>query len=196
MKNRVDALPARPHAALFALLLFACLAFPARAQDEEEGDDDLPVPILPPAPVVGVKKITDGALTCEQLLAESAALEQRIAASKAASESAMKEANEAREAMGRSATGGAGTAAAGSLLGLVPGGSMIGGLAAQASAQAQLSAIQSSSNRMTQAYQRYAEHQQDLQFAMARNDHVVDLFGRKRCKVPMPAEKAPAADGG
>ena len=90
------------------------------------------------------------------------------------------------------ASSGMGAPVASTLLGMVPGGSMASSLAAQAQASAQRSAMQKGASRMTAAYQRMAQAQEQLAYAQARNDHLVGMFLDRKCKLP----EAGAAPGG
>jgi hypothetical protein len=180
-----------------AAVAFA-LAAPAFAQLPMAVPDDVQIPAMPmppmqgmqgmggmaPGPVAGVRKITDGALTCEQLYAESMALEQSMARHRTASDAAQQEANVAQEAMMKGARGSMAAPMATSVLSMIPGVGMFSGLAAQASMQAQMSSMQESTQQMTASYQRMAQAQEQLGMAQARNDHLVGLFLAKNCKLP------------
>lgn len=187
---------------LAALAAFS-LAIPAYAQTPDAADVmDAPLPEMPvmpgdmmPAPMMnmpmgpppGVRKITDGALSCEQIYAESRSLEAEVAKYSAESDAAMQEANAAQQAMMSNAGSGVGTQAVG-LLGMVPGASMFTGMAQQAAMSAQMSALQESQSKMMTSYQRMAKVQERMAYAQARNDHLVGLFLEKKCKLPEGAK--------
>jgi tagatose-1,6-bisphosphate aldolase non-catalytic subunit AgaZ/GatZ len=171
-------------------LLAAALAWPVHAQvvpaqDADQADVPLPpMQMAPVAPPVGVRKITDGAMSCEQIYAESRSLEDAVVKHRAASDAAQAEANVAQEAMMKRAAGGSAMPMASGLLGMIPGGGMVSGMAAQAAMSAQMSAMQESTAKMTASYQRMAQAQEQLAWAQARNDHLVGLFLGKNCKLP------------
>lgn len=169
-------------------VLVLLLATAAGAQPAAPDVDDLPepplMPMAPPGPPAGIKKITDGALTCEQLYAESKSLEQAAARHRAESEAAQKEATVAQDAMMKQAASSTAVPVATSLLGMLPGGSMVGSLAAQAAMSSKMSAMQEGTAKVTASYQRMAQAQEQLAYAQGRNDHLVDLFLKKNCKVP------------
>jgi hypothetical protein len=188
---------------LRACLVTACLtvfAGAAFAQSMPVAEDDAadlpPMPVMAPAsPPAGVRKLSDAALSCDQIYAEASALEASVATHRAASEAAQREATQAQEAMMKSASGSMAVPVASSLLGMIPGGNMISGMAAQAAMQSQMSAMQDSTAQMTAAYQRMAQAQEALAHAQARNDHLVGLFLNKGCKLPegQAAPKPPAS---
>ncbi|TFZ00286.1 hypothetical protein [Ramlibacter humi] len=185
--------------ASFLLALALALSLPvfaaAPAATAEMEDEDLPDPVMPAVPAsppAGVRKITDAALTCGQIHAESLALDAAIAKHRADAEAAQREANVAQEEVMQQAHSGMGAPVGSTLLGMVPGGGMVSSLAAQAQASAQRSAMQKGAGRMTAAYQRMAQAQEQLAYAQARNDHIVGLFLQKKCKLP----DAGAAPGG
>ncbi len=173
-------------------LLASVLALSARAQVPEAAPAETLEPMEPPmaqmpmapmAPPAGVRKLTDGALGCEQIYAESRGLEAAIAKHQAEADAAQAEANTAQDAMMKNA-GGGGMSMGSSLLGMIPGANMFSGMAQQAAMSAQMSAMRDSQSKMMAAYQRVAQVQEQLAYAQARNDHLVDLFLKKGCKVP------------
>ena len=181
MLLRSAALPAL----LLAFTVSACAQVPPAEEPREEAD--LPMaglPMAPMGPPPGVRKITDGALGCEQIYAESQALEASVARHRSESEAAQKEANAAQESMMKSASGGAGMSMGSSLLGMIPGAGMFSGMAQQAAMSAQMSGMQESQSKMMAAYQRMMQAQEQLAYAQGRNDHLVGLFLEKKCKVP------------
>jgi hypothetical protein len=144
-------------------------------------------------PPPNVRKITDGALTCEQILAESRQLEQSAATHQAAADNAQREAAQAQDLMMKQAMGARGggmSSAATGLLGMLPGVGFIGGIAAQSAAESRMASMQQQTAVVTQVYERMAQSHQALQFAQARNDHLVGLFLQKGCKVPEGAAAA------
>ena len=108
---------------------------------------------------------------------------------RAASEAAQAEANQAQQAMMSRASGSMAMPMASGLLGMIPGGSLISGMAAQAAMSSQMSAMQDGTAKMTASYQRVAQVQEQLAHAQARNDHLVGLFLQKKCKLPEAAAK-------
>lgn len=173
-------------AALTATLAASAFAQLPPAGDEVEADAAMPsLPMGPMGPPPGVRKITDGTLSCEQIYAESRALEADIAKHHAASEGAQQEANVAQEGMMRNVGGmGMGASVGSSLLGMVPGGSMLSGVASQAAMSAQRSSMKDSQAKMMASYQRMMRAQEQLAHAQGRNDHLVGLFLQKNCKLP------------
>lgn len=176
-------------------VLAAALAWPAHAQRApaaESDDADLPMPAMPMAPATppaGVRKITDGSLTCAQIYAEARSLEEAVVKHRAAADAAQAEANQAQQAMMQRSTGGMAMPMASGLLGMIPGGSLVSGMAAQAAMSSQMSAMQDGTAKMTASYQRMAQVQEQLAHAQARNDHLVGLFLAKNCKVPEAAAR-------
>lgn len=174
--------------ALAAVVLAMAVPAFAQAPSMDAADaDDVPFPAMPPAPSgppAGVRRITDVALSCEQIHAESRGLEDAIATQHAASEAAQREAEAAQQELMKGAAGGSAMPVASSLLGMLPGGGMISGMAAQAAMSARMSAMQDGTAKVTAAYQRVARAQEQLAYAQGRNDHLVDLFLKKNCKLP------------
>ncbi|MET0311544.1 MAG: hypothetical protein ABW051_05795, partial [Burkholderiaceae bacterium] len=146
------------------------------------------------APPAGIRKLTDGALTCEQIYAESRALEKSSAEQQAVVDAAQREAAQAQEAMMRGARGSTMSGMASGLLGSLPGVGLVGGLAAQASMTSRMAAAQEGTTAMTQAYQRVASASQSMAYAQARNDHLVGMFLQKGCKTPDAAGTAAAGN--
>jgi hypothetical protein len=159
-------------------------AVPAAQAEALDADEPPMMPMPPAAPPAGVRKLSDAGLSCEQIHAEATSLEKSIVQHRAASDAAQREANEAQQAMMSSASSGMGTSMATGLLGMLPGGGMVSGMAAQAAAQAQMSAMREGQGRMMSAYQRMAQAQEALAYAQARNDHLVGMFLQKGCKLP------------
>lgn len=189
---------------LRACFIVACLAGFAHAAFAQlpplpPEDDDAELPVMPPmapaSPPAGVRKLSDAGLSCEQIYAEATALEASMATHRAASDAAQQEAAKAQETMMKSASGSMAVPVASSLLGMIPGGGMISGMAAQAAMQSQMSAMQESTSQMTASYQRMAQAQEALAYAQARNDHLVGMFLSKGCKLPeaQAAPKPPAS---
>lgn len=165
------------------------LAAPAFAQTPENtaDDADLAMPSMPMAPMgppAGVRKISDAGLSCQQIYAESRSLEEAIVRHRAASETAQRDANTAQDSMMKRASSASAMPMASSLLSMVPGAGMFGGLAAQAAMSAQQSAIQEGTSQVMAAYQRVTAAQEQLAYAEARNDHLVSLFLDRKCKLP------------
>lgn len=177
--------------AALALTTAACAQVPP-AQPEDPQDlpvADMPMgPMAPMGPPTGVRKITDGALGCEQIYAESRSLEADMVKQRAVSEAAQAEANVAQEAMMKNAGGGMGMGMGSSLLGMIPGAGMLSGMAQQAAMSSQMSAMQESQGRMMASYQRMMKAQEQLAYAQARNDHLVGLFMEKKCTLPEGAK--------
>lgn len=167
-------------------LFLALAATAAEPEPPDMPDDGLGAPVMamPMNPPTGVRRITDGALTCEQLYAESLALEAAMVKHRIGADEAQREASEAQQAVMQQAGGGMGVPVASSLLGMVPGGSMVGSLAAQAQVSSQRAAMQKGTAQMTAAYQRMAQAHEQLAHAQARNDHLVGLFLERKCKLP------------
>lgn len=169
------------------LALSACAQVPEAAPEQALEPIEPPMaqmPMAPMAPPAGVRKITDGALSCEQIYAESRGLEAAIAKHQAESDAAQAEANAAQDAMMKSAGRGPGASVGSSLLGMIPGANMFSGMAQQAAMSAQMSAMRDSQSKMMASYQRVAQVQEQLAYAQARNDHLVDLFLKKGCRAP------------
>jgi flagellar hook-length control protein FliK len=172
--------------------LALALAAPAHAQQASADPDDadaamppLPMTPMPPmGPPPGVRKITDGALSCDQIYAESRGLEESIARHRATSDAAQAEATAAQDAMMKQANSAGSMPMGAGLLGMIPGAGMFSGMAAQAAVASQRSAMQESTAKVTSAYQRMAQAQEQLAYAQGRNDHLVGLFLQKNCKLP------------
>lgn len=182
----------------FRLAILAVLAItlagPAFAQAPEAGTDDAdvvmpPMPMAPMGPPAGVRKVSDAGLSCEQILAESRSLEEAIVRHRAASEAAQRDANAAQDNMMKRASSASAMPMASSLLSMVPGAGMFGGLAAQAAMSAQQSAIQEGTSQVMAAYQKVTAAQEQLAYAEARNDHLVGLFLGRKCKLPEGAAR-------
>lgn len=175
----------RAAALLASLIAAAALAQqPAAPADDDDLDVAPPMPVMPAAPPAGVKKLSDAGLSCDQIYAEATQLEKTIPEHRAASDAAQREANEAQQAMMKSANSGMMPSMGASLLGMVPGGGMVSGLASQAAASARMSAMQESTAKIMASYQRMAQAQEALAYAQARNDHLVGMFLSKGCKLP------------
>ncbi len=182
----------RSLALIASLLAAAALAQqpPAAPAEEEDLDMAPPMPMMPATPPASVKKLSDAGLTCDQIYVEATQLEKSIPEHRAASDAAQREANEAQQAMMKSASSGMMPSMGASLLGMVPGGGMVSGLAAQAAASARMSAMQDSTAKIMASYQRMAQAQEALAYAQARNDHLVGMFLSKGCKLPQAAKPA------
>lgn len=160
----------------------------AASPDSEYSDPpfESSMPLQNQVPPAGVRKINDGALNCRELYVETERLQQRIAEKKAAAATVQREASAVQDKMfdesSQGGTGGGfGSSLASSLLGMIPGGGMVGIAAMQASASARQATIQNSAKSMMQLQLTGAEIQQDIAYAEARHDHLVDLFLRKAC---------------
>lgn len=166
--------------------LVLAFAWPAHAAADLD-EEDLPLPPMPAAPSgppPGARKITDGALTCAQIQAESRSLEQAALQHRVEADTAQREANTSQQDMMKQAGGGmSAMPLASSLLGMLPGGSLVSSMAAEAAMSAQRSAMQDGAARMMASYQRIAQAQEQLAYAQARNDHLVGLFLAKKCKL-------------
>lgn len=178
--------------------LALALALPAHSQTAQVDPDTegvmppMPMPMqgmAPMGPPPGVRKITDGALTCEQIYAESRSLEASIATHRATSDAAQAEATAAQDALMKQANSAGAMPMGAGMLGMIPGAGMFSGMAAQAAMSSQRSAMQEGTTKVTAAYQRMAQAQEQLAFAQGRNDHLVGLFLQKNCKVPEGAAK-------
>jgi hypothetical protein len=172
----------------FALAGLACAQAPETAAD----DADLAMPAMPMAPMgppAGVRKISDAGLSCQQIHTEARSLEEAIVKHRAASEAAQRDANAAQENMMKRASSAGAAPMASSLLSMVPGAGMFGGLAAQAAMSAQQSAIQEGTSQVMAAYQRVTAAQEQLAYAEARNDHLVGLFLDRKCRLPEGAAR-------
>lgn len=171
--------------ALAALTLALATSACAQVPSADAADaPDFPEAGAPPAPTPGVRKITDGALTCEQIYAESRGLEEAVARHRAESDAAQKDANAQQEALMKSASGGMGMGVGSSLLGMIPGAGMLSGMAQQAALSAQMSGMQDAQSKMMASYQRMMQAQEHLAYAQGRNDHLVGLFLAKKCTAP------------
>lgn len=192
--------PVVPAPACLTVALWGCLALApvaAGAADEGVGSDSLvPTRTVPP-PARGVRQLSDSELSCAQIYAETrvletAALEQQneVRQAEAAMEgiqsTLMDEAHSVRG-------GGAGAAVGASLLGLIPGASVLQGHAMQAAAEARRAGMQQNMQRMVLAQQRLMAAEQALEHGQARSEHLTDLFLRKGCRLSevKAAEAAP-----
>jgi hypothetical protein len=193
-----------PHLFLPAALAIAPFAAFAQAQataslaPEQSMPDGEPEPVLARdagqgMPLAGVKKITDGSLSCGQIHAEVQGLEKSLAGQQAGAAAAQQVADDARNAMMSQSMerGGGmqrGMGMASSLLGMIPGVGMVAGMAGSMGAQADMSArmagIQDNTNKMMAAQQKAMELQQAMASAQARHEHLIDLFLRKNCSLP------------
>lgn len=178
-----------PAALALALATSACAQVPPADMADAP---DLPLagmPMAPSGPPAGVRKITDGTLTCEQIHAESSALERSLAGHRAESDAAQKDANAQQEALMKSASGGMGMGVGSSLLGMIPGGGLLSGMAQQAAMSAQVSGMQEAQSKMMASYQRMMQAQEQMAYAQARNDHLVGLFLAKKCELPQGGQR-------
>lgn len=179
--------------AVLAALAFA-LAAPVFAQAVEDAADDAdlampPMPMVPAGPPVGVRKISDAGLSCEQIHAESRGLEEAALRHRTAADAAQREANAAQDTMMKRASSGGAMPMASGLLNMIPGAGMFSGMAAQAAMSGQRSSMQEGSSQVMAAYQRLAAAQEQLAYAEARNDHLVGLFLDRKCKLPEGAPR-------
>lgn len=143
----------------------------------------------PAAAQGGVRRITDAALSCDQIYEESRRLEEEISRHRAASEAAQREAAAIQEAMTGSSSGSGALPVASSLLGSIPGVGMFAGLATSAATSAQMANLKEKTEQMSAAYERLAAAQERAAHAEARNDHLVALFLDRKCKLPEAAAK-------
>ncbi len=185
----------------FASTLFASLVLlSAHAQTPamEDDADDAESFALPAnmgnaafaGPPMGVRKMTDSDLSCQQLFAEAEGLEKTLAEQKAAAASVQQAADDTRNAMMEQAMGGGGiqaTSMASGLLSMIPGVGMAAGLvgsaASQAATSARMAGIQESTRKMMETQQKAIDMQQSMYYSQARHDHLVELFLKKDCKV-------------
>ncbi|MCY1165130.1 hypothetical protein D9M73_50300 [compost metagenome] len=141
----------------------------------------------------GVKKMSDAALDCQQIYAETETLQKSLAEQQAGAAAAQQAADDVRNGMMSQAMSGGGgmqrgASMASGLLGMIPGVGMVaglvGGAGAQASMQARMADMQDSTNKMMQAQQKAIDIQQAMAWSQARHEHLVDLFLKKNCTLP------------
>jgi hypothetical protein len=206
MQSRIIAL--RLASALFASL--ALLSAHAQLPSTEDAADEAETFALPAGmgnaafgnPPMGVRKMTDGDLSCQQLFTEAEGLEKTLAEQKTAVASAQQSADDTRNAMMEQAMGGGGiqaTSMASGLLSMIPGVGMAAGLvsgaASQAATSARMAGIQESTKRMMETQQKAIEMQQSMYYSQARHDHLVELFLKKDCKVSQLKAATPKPAG-
>lgn len=163
----------------------------AEADLEDPGDMAAGMGVAPGryGPPAGARKITDGALSCQAIFDEVSGLQKKTEETKAALDAVQKNISTATsKMMGPSSGGtagiGVGSSIASSLLGMIPGGSMLSSASMAASVNARQAAMQDSVKSMMQSQTRAMDLQRDLAYTEARNDHLVDLFLKKKCTPP------------
>lgn len=188
---------------LYGLLAFAPLTtspqtaapWPAAqvnaAGDQTEDATRLPAMTGNAPPMRSVRKLSDSALTCAQIQAETQTLEKAGQAQQA-------EAAQAQEAMADTQSemmkntnalrgGGVGSAIGSRLLGMIPGAGEIQSYAMQAAAEARRAYVQEGVNKMMQNQTRLMHLEQALEHTQARSEHLVDLFLKKGCTLSQRA---------
>lgn len=148
----------------------------------------MPMPMQPgPNPMRGVRKLSDGELSCAQIYAETQALEKTGEAQQAEATQAQQAMAQSQDEMMKQANGmrggGVGSAIGNSVLGMIPGAGYVQGMAMQAAASARMANMQDNVNKMMQAQNQLMNHEQALELTRARSEHLTELFLKKGCKL-------------
>lgn len=143
-----------------------------------------------------VRQLGDGELSCEEIYAETQALdrtarEQQAKAREA--QDAMAKSQEAMISQATSRSSGVGMGViGGSLLSMVPGGGLVSGLAMKAATSSRASAMQEETNRLMRTQTEMMNSEQALQYTRARSDHLAGLFLDKGCRLS-DVQRVPSA---
>lgn len=146
--------------------------------------------------VANVRELGDGELSCEEIYAQTQALDRTAREQQAKAREAhdaMAKSQEAMVSQATSRSSGMGMGMiGGSLLSMVPGGSLVSGLAMKAATSSRASAMQEETNRLMRTQTEMMNSEQALQYTRSRSDHLAGLFLDKGCRLS-DVQRVPSA---